>query len=171
MTASMLYTQKQYLAALDELEQANALVPDHYTVLHLCGMCKAELDQYEDAIADLTGRAHCTYALYLRGMCLLNLGNHKKAFDDILRADILDSRIGESLCGSIQFVAATDSGNPYVQKIAQICAALKKRKMIRLKVRSFLYVLSRCSILRQKKRNETQKQPGLAVRAGFVLLW
>ncbi len=111
MTANMLYTQRKYSAALDELEQANALVPDHYTVLHLRGMGKAELNQYEDAIADLTGRAHYSNALYSRGMCHLNLGNHEKAFDDILRADILDSKIGERLCGAMKFIAAIDPGN------------------------------------------------------------
>jgi len=84
VTANMLYTQRKYSAALDELEQANALVPDHYTVLHLRGMCKAELEQYADALSDLTGRAHCSHALYSRGMCHLNLGNHETALDDIL---------------------------------------------------------------------------------------
>ncbi len=44
VTANMLYTQKQYSAALDELEQANALVPDRYTVLHLRARCKAQLE-------------------------------------------------------------------------------------------------------------------------------
>ncbi len=52
MTANMLYTLRNYSAALIELEQANALMPDHYGVLHLRGMCKAELEQYEDAISD-----------------------------------------------------------------------------------------------------------------------
>ena len=55
VAGNKLFTQKQYSAALDELEQANALMPNHYYVLHLCGMCKAELNQCEDAIADLTG--------------------------------------------------------------------------------------------------------------------
>lgn len=141
MTANMLYTQRKYPAALDELEQANALMPDHYTVLHLWGMCKAELNQYEDAIADLTGRAHYCNALFSRGMCHLNLGNHKQAFDDIVRADILDSKVGDTFCASMQLFAAIDPGNPQVQKTAQIHAALEKRKKSCLKVR---LVLSRC---------------------------
>ncbi|DBA71283.1 TPA: hypothetical protein ACH3X2_011101 [Trebouxia sp. C0005] len=134
MTANMLYTQRKYPAALDELEQANALMPDHYTVLHLWGMCKAELNQYEDAIADLTGRAHYCNALFSRGMCHLNLGNHKQAFDDIVRADILDSKVGDTFCASMQLFAAIDPGNPQVQKTAQIHAALEKRKKSCLKV-------------------------------------
>ncbi|KAL0028684.1 hypothetical protein WJX79_010507 [Trebouxia sp. C0005] len=133
MTANMLYTQRKYPAALDELEQANALMPDHYTVLHLWGMCKAELNQYEDAIADLTGRAHYCNALFSRGMCHLNLGNHKQAFDDIVRADILDSKVGDTFCASMQLFAAIDPGNPQVQKTAQIHAALEKRKKSCLK--------------------------------------
>ncbi len=159
-TANMLYTQREYLAALDELEQANALGPDHYTVLHLRGMCKAELEQYEDAIADLTGRAHHSNALYSRGMCHLNLGNHEKAFDDILRADTLDSKVGETLCNAMKCIAAIDPSNLQVQKTAEIRAALEKRKMSCLKVR-LLYVLSRCRLLSQKPCNETRSQSWL----------
>ncbi len=150
MTGNMLYTQRKFSAALDELEQANALVPDHYTVLHLRGMCKAELQQYEDAISDLTGRAHYCNALYWRGVCHLNLGNHKKGFDDILRADVLDNKVAEALCGGMEFVAAMDPGHPQVQKTAQIRAALEKRKTSCLTVRLLLYVPLRCPVLRQK---------------------
>ena len=52
MTGNMMYILRNYTAALTELEQANAIMPDHYAVLHLRGMCKAELNQYEDAISD-----------------------------------------------------------------------------------------------------------------------
>ena len=156
MTANMLYAQRKYSAALDELEQANALVPGHHTVLHLRGMCKAELNQYEDAIADLTGRAHYSNALYSRGMCHLNLGNHEKAFDDILRADILDSKIGETLCGAMKLVATIDPGNPQVQRTAQICVALEKRKLGFLKVRLLLYVFPCCPMLSHKQCNDTR---------------
>ena len=139
MTAKTLYTQRQYLAALIQLEKANALVPDHYSVLHLRGMCKAELEQYEDAISDLTGRAHYCNALVSRGMCHMNLGNHEKAFDDILRADVLDSRSGEDFLESMESDAAIDPSNPLVQNSAEICAALKRRKMNSLKVMSSLH--------------------------------
>ncbi len=162
MNGNTLYTQEKYSAALDELEQANALVPDHYTVLHLRGMCKAELEQYEDAISDLIGRAHNCDALYSRGMCHLNLGNHEKAFDDILRADILDSKVRDTWCGAMAFVAAIAPGNPQVQKTAGIRAALERRKMSSLKVRLLLYVLSCCPVLRQNNCNEAQNQLGLA---------
>lgn len=162
VTANMLYTQRKYSAALDELEQANALVPDHYTVLHLRGMCKAELEQYADALSDLTGRAHCSHALYSRGMCHLNLGNHETALDDILRADILDSEVGKTLCGAMQFFAAIDPGNPQVQKTAQLRAALEKGKTSSLKVMLLLYMLSCCPVLRPHNCNEAQNQPGLA---------
>ena len=74
----MLYTQRQYSAALDELEQVTALMPDHYTALHFRGMCNAQLYECEDAIADLTGRAHNCDALCSRGLCHLTLGNHEK---------------------------------------------------------------------------------------------
>ncbi len=129
MTGNMMYILRNYTAALTELEQANAIMPDHYAVLHLRGMCKAELKQYEDAISDLTGRAHYCNALVPRGICHLNLGNHEKAFDDILRADVLDSRSGEDFLESMEFDAAADPGNPRVQKNANLCAALKRCKM------------------------------------------
>ncbi len=134
MTANKFYTQRDYVAALIQLEQAIALVPDHYAALHFRGMCKAELQQYEDAISDLTGRAHYCNALVSRGMCHLNLSNHKKAFDDILRADVLDSRSGDSFLRSMKFAAAIDPGSPRIQKNAELCAALKRRRMNSLKV-------------------------------------
>ncbi len=170
MTANMLFTKREYSVALDELEQANALLPDHYTVLHLRGMCKAELNQYEDAIADLTGRAHYCNALYSRGMCHLNLGNHEKAFDDILRADILDSKVGATLCNAMNFIATIDPSNPQLQKTAQIRAALEKRKMSCLKVRLVLYVLPRRPVSSQTPCNEIQNQPYFACHGLFVSL-
>ena len=84
-------------------------------------------------------------------MCHLNLGNHKKAFDDILRADVLDSGAGEFFCRSMEFPEATDSDNPRSRTIAQLYAALEKRKKDCLKVRLSLHVLSRCPMLRQIK--------------------
>ena len=138
----MLYTQRQYSAALDELEQATALMPDHYTALHLRGMCNAQLYECEDAVADLTGRAHNWDALYSRGLCHLTLGNHEKAFDDILRGDALDSRIGDSFLKSTEITAAMTPGHPRVQKSVVICAALKRRKMNSLKVMPSLHAPS-----------------------------
>ena len=146
-------------------------MPHHYTVLHLRGMCKAELQEYEDAIADLTGRAHYCNALFSRGMCHMNLGNHEKAFDDILRADVLDSRSGESFYRVMKRFAATDPGNPGVQKAAELCAALEKRKMKCLKVLLSLYALSLLSFVRHNVCNETQQPSGLALCAVFVLFW
>ncbi len=75
-------------------------------------------------------------------MCHLNLGNHEKALDGILRADILDSEIVKPLCGAMQFAAAIDPSSPQVQKTARLRVALEKRKMSSLKVMSLLYVLS-----------------------------
>ena len=171
MTANKLYTQRQYLAALIQLEKANALMPDLYPVLHLCGMCKAELEQYENAISDLTGRVHYCNALYSRGMCHLNLGNHEKAFDDILRADELDSRSGEDFFGKMEVFAATDPSNPLVQKInAELCTALKRRKMNSLKVMSLLHAPSCWSTLRAKFAIDTLSS-SLASSSCFVLFW
>ena len=150
LTAKMLYTLENYSAALTELEQANALVPNHYAVLHLRNMCKAALEQYEDAISDLTGRAHYCNALFSRGMCHLSLGNHEKGFDDILRADILDSRSGDSFLGSMKFAAVIDPGDPRIQKSAELCAALKRRKMNSLKVMLSLHAPSCWSVTRHK---------------------
>ena len=141
-TASMLYTQRQYSAALTELEQAYALIPDHYTVLHLRGMCNAQLFECEDAVADLTGRAHNCDALYSRGLCHLTLGSFEKASDDILRADALDSRIGDRFIEITEITAAVDPGHLRVQKSAELCAALKRRKMNSLKVISSLHAPS-----------------------------
>ena len=162
MNGNMLYTQRKYSAALDKLEQANALMPDHYTMLHLRGMCKAELEQYQDAISDLTGRAHYCNALFSRGMCHMNLGNHEKAFDDMLRAGILDSKVGETWCGAMAFVAAIDPDNPQVQNTAGIRAALERRKMSSLNVRLLLYVLPCCLVLRQNICKAAQNQQRLA---------
>ncbi|KAL0034676.1 hypothetical protein WJX77_001954 [Trebouxia sp. C0004] len=94
---------------------------------------KKELYECENAVADLTGRAHYCDALYSRGLCHLTLENFEKAFDDILRADALDNRIGEYVLGSLEIAAAIDPGHPRVQKSAELCAALKRRKMNSLK--------------------------------------
>ncbi len=67
-------------------------------------------------------------------MCHLNLGNHGQGCDDILRADILDSRSGDSFLRSMKYAAAIDPGNPRVQKNAELCTALNRRKMNSLKV-------------------------------------
>ena len=150
MTAKVLYTLRNYSPALTEHEQANALMPDHYAVLHLCAPCKAELEQHVDAISDLTGRAHYCNALISRGMCHLNLGNHDKGFDDILRADILDSRSGDSFLGSMKFAAAINPGHPRLQKNAEFCAALKRRMMNSLKVMLSLHAPSCWSVTRHK---------------------
>ena len=103
-----------------------------------------------DAMMDLTGRAHDCNALLLRGMCHLNLGNHEKGFDDLLRADVLDSRSGDSFLGSMKFAAAIDPGHPCLQKNAELCAALKRRMMNSLKVMSSLHAPSCWSVTRHK---------------------
>ncbi|DBA87715.1 TPA: hypothetical protein ACH3X1_004718 [Trebouxia sp. C0004] len=103
------------------------------TILCYISMACAELYECENAVADLTGRAHYCDALYSRGLCHLTLENFEKAFDDILRADALDNRIGEYVLGSLEIAAAIDPGHPRVQKSAELCAALKRRKMNSLK--------------------------------------
>ena len=128
---------------------------------------QAKLEQYEDAISDLTGRAHYCSALYSRSMCHLNLGNHEKAFDDILRADVLDSRSGEKFLGLMEFVAATDPCNARIQTYAELCAALKRCKINSLKVIFSLHAPLCWSTLGQNLVIDTTSS---SLASSFVLL-
>ena len=80
-------TQGNLTGALADLNQANQIRPEDFATLQIRGVINAQVEENQQAVQDLEGRADGSDILLIRHMCHLKLGNIEQSLADVVQLD------------------------------------------------------------------------------------
>ena len=95
-------TQGNLMGALADLNQANQIRPEDFATLQMRGIINAQVEEYQQAVQDLEGRADGSDILLIRHMCHLKLGHIEQSLADVVQLDTIWPGFADLVCQTIE---------------------------------------------------------------------
>ena len=143
-------TQGNLTCALADLNQANQTRPEDFATLQIRGIINAQVEEDQQAVQDLEGRADGADILVIRHMCHMKLGNIEQSLADVVQLDTIWPGFADMLCQKLeQFLgsAGEELGNvrkeatveydkrlSYINYVRALLSAVKAREQSAFKV-------------------------------------